>query len=185
MPMINQSGLIDNTLIGTVPSYTPTPTDCAKLNEKESTPRLMSIQSIGIENACLEAIGVADDGTLGAPKEYMSVGYLLNSSNYVKPGVAVYTCHHSFLSDIIALCDDLEELADDGTIIVELNSGQRKTYQVKEVKTVHVTEVDMKEFVTAIEVGKESLSVMTCVGYYDNQIDDISHRLLIRAVLIN
>ena len=168
-----------------VPVYTPTATDCPKLDDEALTPRLLSIPKIAIENNCLEVIGVADDGTLGDPEDMWSnIGYWLNPSpSYVKPGVMVYTCHTSFNPNRLAVCDNLTQLAIDDSIIVELNSGQKKTYQVKDIKNVALAEVDMKEFVMAVVSGKESLSLMTCTGYYNESTGESSHRLLIRAVL--
>ena len=185
LPQIGITAPVESFISKNIPFYTPTPTDCAKLNERDSTPRLISISKIEIENNCLEAIGVADDGTLGDPKDaWVNIGYWLDPSpNYVKDGVAVFTCHTSFNPDRLAVCNGLARLAVEDIIIVELNSGQKKTYQIREVKEVRVDEVDMSEFITAVEPNKESLSIMTCTGVYNMKTGSASHRLLIRASL--
>jgi len=170
-----------------VPAYTPTATDCPKLDDKALTPRLITIPKIAIENNCLEATSVASDGTLGDPQNALeNIGYYLNPSpSYVKPGVMVYTCHTSFNPNRSAVCDNLPQLTTDDLMIVELNSGQKKTYKVQDIKNVALAEVNMEEFVAAVVDGKESLSIMTCAGQYNKSTGLSSHRLLIRAVLID
>jgi hypothetical protein len=181
----NSGGISLGLQITAAPTYDPTPTDCAKLDERDSTPRLISIPRAEIENNCLETISVTNDGTLGDPQDKLiNIGYGLNlAPKYVAPGVAVFTCHSSFNPDKIAVCDHLTELTSGDTIIVELNSGQKKTYQVQEAKTVSLAEVNMAQFVAAITPGEESLSIMTCTGVYNMQTGDASHRLLLRASL--
>ncbi|MDR1969992.1 MAG: class F sortase [Candidatus Nomurabacteria bacterium] len=179
---------VETAAVEVTPFYTPTPTNCAKLDEEESTPRLISIPKIGIKNNCLEVVGIADDGTLGDPQNDVlaNIGYLFNPSlSYVEPGISVYTCHTSFNPNKSAICDNLPQLVVDDSIIVELNSGQKKTYQIKETKSVVLATVDMKEFVTAVIKGIESLSIMTCTGEYNIQTGGASHRLLVRAALVD
>jgi len=163
--------------------FIPTESDCPKLDKYEQTPRLISIPDAYIENACMESVGVSKDGRLGDPQDSeMNFGYWMDSRVYKSGSVAVYTCHISFNPAKNAICDDLNQLVVGSEIIVESNSGQKRIYIVAETKTLPVYEVDMTEFLTPYDPSKKGLSIMTCAGYYNIQIGDASHRLLIRAV---
>jgi len=169
------------------PFYTPTETNCPQLDDKKTTPHLISIPGASIKNNCLETIGIDSDGVLGDPQDiWNNIGYWLNPpAVYVKPNISIFTCHTSFNPERAAICDGLTRLAVSDTVIIELNSGQKLTYAVQDIKTTAKDQVDMNEFVSPIEFGRKSLSIMTCTGQYDTQTGDASHRLSIRAVLIN
>lgn len=161
----------------------PTPSDLCSPSEDESQPYLVTISHIGIENVCIEPVGVGKDGTLGDPNDFSMMGWYTNSAVPTNVGAGLYTCHKSFSSvpEKRALCDQLDEVVEGAEIIVEISSGQKFTYYVDQVKTSLLSEVNMAEFQDVFGEASHGINLMTCAGNWDTKIGDATHRLMVWA----
>lgn len=165
------------------PEYSPTVVENCQPSADKTKPYLVTVASVGIENACVEEIGVTTKGALGDPEENMNMGWYVGSPVPAADGAGIYSCHTSFARNIKAVCTTLHDLENGAEIVVEIASGQKFIYTVKQMKEVLFTEVDMKEFDSVVGGASRGLSIMTCAGTYNQRTGDSTHRLLVWATL--
>jgi sortase (surface protein transpeptidase) len=147
----------------------------------------MSVPAFGLENICVESVGSGQKsaGQLDDPENLWNFGWFKGSPAPGVKGEGIYTCHSGREAGTrkTLLCNELVELKNDDEIIVEVASGKKFTYLVREVKVVPYREVDMVEFQNTIPGYEQGLSLMSCTGTWMVAENTYDHRLTVRAVL--
>ncbi len=145
-------------------------------------PRFLTIESAGVNQACIVPIGVLtpdDSGSqqLDAPKSYYDIGWYNCQMNPIaenrcasptRPGddntatAAIMDGHSCTGSNCIF--DRLTDVKNGDKIIVERGDGEKFTYAVKEVSVVKLADVDMAKMMRPIIHDQEGLNLITCAG---------------------
>ena len=158
------------------------PVDTDSYQVPANNPRYLSIPDLGVDRARVIALGVLapdKDGSqqLDAPKNLNDVGWYNCQINPVvdkrcdKPalpgsgdtGTAAMIDGHS-CSGHSCVFDNLAALKSDDKIIIELGSGTKVNYTVKEVDVVKLSDVDMTKMMRPIVPDQEGLNLITCAG---------------------
>ncbi|MCL2037960.1 class F sortase [Candidatus Saccharibacteria bacterium] len=145
-------------------------------------PRFLTIEAIGINQACVVPIGVLspdENGSqqLDAPKNYHDVGWYNCQINPVasnrcsqptRPGdgdtaIAAVLDGHSCTGNN-CIFDNVTKLKNGDQIVVERGDGKKIEYTVKEVSVVKLADVDMAKMMRPIVSGVEGLNLITCAG---------------------
>jgi hypothetical protein len=165
-------------------TYTPTVVEGCQPAAVTSRPYLMSIPALDIVNVCIEFVGSGKRaaGQLDDPADTWKFGWFKRSAAPGVDGQGVYTCHSGY-GDRQSLCDNLSALSDGAEIILENARGKKFTYQIVEIKITPLQDVDMAEFQSVPAGHSQGISLMTCIGDWDNQLDTMKDRLTVRAVI--
>jgi LPXTG-site transpeptidase (sortase) family protein len=183
-PSVAPVVVVNDAPVETAPKPEPTPSDCYRSNNP-AYPYLISIPAAGIENACLEMVGVKEDAPdqLGDPSDVMAMGYYIGSERPGDSGVGVYICHRSFATTV-ALCNDLPTVQAGDAIVLENAEGVKFNYKITEVETVARQSVDMADFLTQVSrAAEQGVNLVTCVGSWDAANQTGTHRLIVKAIL--
>lgn len=170
--------------------------DNSKLNEEyienhqvaPDEPRYMTIERLGINRARVMGIGVSgDNNQLGDPANVHDVGWYTASA---KPGqmtqnkpAGLYDGHNTGIYER-GVFYRLGDLTTQDLITIERGDGEKLTYQVQEINTVPIADVDMKKMLESAIPDVEGLNIISCSGTWNNELNTYSHRVLVRATLV-
>lgn len=162
----------------------PTSTEVAEYVVAPDKPRYFSIPSLGINNARIVEIGLRSNGELSTPYNIYDVGWYNASALPGTNKVAVMDGHSG--SNGIGVFGKLPRIESGAIITVEMGDSRLYTYRVVDTTTKKVgSEANdyMAEVFSTPELGKGSLSLITCTGDYLLTQKTFSHRFFLRAVL--
>lgn len=176
----------------------PVITDDPRLEKDESVPegewivaadepRYMSIEKLGVVNARVVKVGIKSgtENQLDDPVNIHDVGWYNQS---VKPGygtgnmAGLYDGHNTGYS-ANGVFINLGRLAVGDLIKVERGDGEVFHYEVREVATPLLEEVDMNLMQRSAVSGTEGLNIISCGGDWDEARQTYTHRVTVRAVL--
>ena len=162
----------------------PTSTEVAEYTVDADKPRYFSIPTIGLHNARIVEIGIKSSGELATPYNIYDVGWYDNSALPGTNKVAVMDGHSG--SNGIGVFGKLPYISIGALIQVEMGDGRLYTYRVVDTATKKIGDeanAYMAEAFSTPELGKGSLSLITCTGDYLLTQKTFSHRFFVRAVL--
>ena len=148
-------------------------------------PRYLSVERLGVTNARILSMGVNSKGELDTPQNIFDVGWY-ESSGLPGAGGTMVIDGHNGGPHVHGVFKNLPDLAAGDIIKIERGDGAIFKYQVVENKTVPLSESD-QYMVTALrspEVGKESVTLISCTGEWSQQQDTYLSRQFTRAVLL-
>ena len=148
-------------------------------------PRYLSIERLGVVNSRILPMGVNSKGELDTPMNIFDVGWY-ESSGLPGTGGTMVIDGHNGGPHVHGVFKNLPDLVNGDIIQVERGDGAIFKYQVVENKTVPLSESD-RYMVTASrspEVGKESVTLITCTGEWSQQQGTYLSRQFTRAVLL-
>lgn len=148
-------------------------------------PRYLSIEKLGIDRARIIEIGVNYEGRLQTPASIFDVGWYRSSAKPGQGGVILLDGHNGGPTKE-GVFKHLPELSAGDIITIERGDGKFFRYEVVENKSVSLAEADagMKNMMTAVIPGRESLSIITCTGDWSQVQQTYLSRQFLRAALI-
>lgn len=148
-------------------------------------PRYLSIVSLGITNARIIPVGIKSSGELGTPNNIFDVGWYDSSSRPGYGGTLVIDGHNGG-PHVHGVFKDLPSLKKGDIITVERGDGAIFHYRVVENVTVLLSDSDayMSTALKTPELGKESVTLISCTGEWSQQQRTYLSRQFTRAVLI-
>ena len=148
-------------------------------------PRYLTIDKLGIINARILPMGVNAKGALETPNNIFDVGWYEGSGKPGQGGTSIIDGHNGG-PHVHGVFKDLPALAYGDTIKIERGDGLIYKYKVVENKTVLLSESDayMSTAARTPEVGKESVTLISCTGEWSQSQMTYLSRQFTRAVLI-
>ena len=148
-------------------------------------PRFLSIPSLDIDRARVWEVGLNNKGRLLVPENIFDVGWYRSSG---KPGAGgtLLIDGHNGGPTMEGVFKHLPELNIGDSITIERGDGKFFRYQVVENEQVPLSESDayMTKAMTSPEVGRESLTLITCSGVWSQAQQTYLSRQFVRAVLV-
>ena len=163
----------------------PTEEEVREYTVAPERPRYLSISRLGITNARILPMGVNAKGELDTPQNIFDVGWYESSGLPGQGGTMVIDGHNGG-PHVHGVFKELPILANGDLIQVERGDGTIFKYQVVENNTVPLSEADQYMYTAAKspEVGKESITLITCTGEWSQQQGTYLSRQFTRAVLV-
>ena len=174
---INNAPTVDETAI--------TDTQKAEYIVPADHPRYLTIDKLGIKNARILAVGVNAAGQMDTPMNIFDVGWYTGSDKPGQKGTTIIDGHNGGpnIEGVFKHTPNLQ--AGD---IIKIEMGDSKIYQYKVVDNVAVSldnaDEKMRYAATSPEVGKESVTLITCTGEWSQIQQTYLSRQFTRAVRI-
>jgi sortase (surface protein transpeptidase) len=148
-------------------------------------PRYISIAKLGIVNARILPMGVNAKGELDTPLNIFDTGWYEASGKPGQGGTMLIDGHNGG-PHVHGVFKDLPDLQEGDIIRVERGDGVIYEYSVVENVTVPLDEADAYMIIAAKspELGKESVSIISCTGEWSQQQNTYLSRQFVRAVLV-
>ena len=148
-------------------------------------PRYLSIDSLNIKNAKVIQVGVKSDKKLGTPNNIYDVGWYNGSKKPGENGTMVFDAHSGGPSEH-GIFKNLPEVPINDIIKIERGDGATFYYKVVENKAIPLDEADkyMRTAFRSPELGKSSITLITCSGEWSNVRKTYLSRQFVRAVLV-
>ena len=148
-------------------------------------PRYLSIAKLGIKNARVLKMGINKSGELDTPYGIFDIGWYGQSGKPGKGGVLVMDGHNGG-PNVDGVLKHLNELYAGDEIVIERGDGEIFTYQVVDNKEVPLSEADQYMTIAfqSPAPGKESLTLISCIGEWSQVQQTYLSRQFTRAVLV-
>ena len=157
-------------------------------NVPAGNPRYLSIPKLGIYNSRVIRVSKRGDGRLGTPTNIFDVGWYDGSSKPGQGGTIIIDGHNGgpniegvFKHIDTLVVGDVIEIAVGGSDVIY-------KYRVEENVEVKLENADKymnKEARKSPIEGKESITLITCIGEWSEQQQTYLSRQFVRAVLID
>ena len=161
----------------------PTETEVAEYTVAADRPRYLTIEKLGIAKARVLPVG-SENGEMGTPNNIFDVGWWTESG---KPGQGktMIIDGHNGGPHVKGVFKALPSLATGDIIQVERGDGQVFRYKVVENKEVPLAEADayMHQAAVSPELGKESVTLISCTGEWSQAQGTYLSRQFTRATL--
>ena len=163
----------------------PTVDEVKEYTVAPDRPRYLTIDKLGISKARILAMGVNSRGELETPINIFDVGWYESSGKPGQGGTLIIDGHNGG-PHVHGVFKETPNLVDGDIIKVERGDGVVFKYRVVENKSVLLSESN-SYMVTAArspEVGKESVTLITCTGEWSQSQRTYLSRQFTRAVLV-
>lgn len=151
-----------------------------------SHPRYISIEKLGIKNARIRSLGLKPNNELDTPNNIFDVGWY-NASGLPGEGKTMLMDAHNGGPHVEGVFKHLDRLVNGDLIVIERGDGAIFHYEVVENKAVPIADgAADKYMITALatpEAGKESITLITCIGAWLGTT--YADRQFVRAVLVD
>ena len=164
----------------------PTETEVREYTVAPDRPRYLSISKLGINKARILAMGVNAKGELDTPRNIFDVGWYEASGKPGMNGTAIIDGHNGG-PHVHGVFKNLPDLAVGDEIVIERGDGVVFKYKVVENTAVPLSESDAYMAVAARspELGKESVTLISCTGEWSQQQGTYLSRQFTRAILVD
>ena len=160
----------------------------AEYTVPDSHPRYLSIEKLGITNARVISLGLKSNGEIATPTNIFDVGWYNASGLPGKGGTMVIDAHNGG-PNVEGVFKHLDRLVEGDLIVIERGDGAIFHYEVVENKAVSIENGEADNYmITALstpEPGKESITLITCIGTWSNARQTYLSRQFTRAVLVD
>ena len=163
----------------------PSEEEVVEYNVAPNRPRYLSVERLGVKNARILPMGINNKSELDTPRNIFDVGWYESSGLPGSGGTMVIDGHNGG-PHVHGVFKDLPSLVNGDIIKIERGDGAVFKYKVVENVAVDLGESD-KYMVTALkspEVGKESVTLISCTGEWSQQQGTYLSRQFTRAVLM-
>lgn len=163
----------------------PTEEEVKEYTVAADRPRYLSVEKLGIYNARILPMGVNAKGELDTPRNIFDVGWYEGSGKPGQGGTMVIDGHNGG-PHVLGVFKNLPSLTEGDIIKVERGDGVVYKYKVVENNSVLLSEAD-KYMATAAkspEVGKESVTLISCTGEWSQSQGTYLSRQFTRAILV-
>ena len=147
-------------------------------------PRYLSISKLGINKARILPMGVNASGELDTPRNIFDVGWYEASGKPGQGGTMVIDGHNGG-PHVLGVFKNLPNLVSGDIITVERGDGVIYNYEVVENQSISLSEADayMTTAAKSPQLGKESVTLISCTGEWSQQQRTYLSRQFVRAVL--
>ena len=147
-------------------------------------PRYLSISKLGINKARILPMGVNASGELDTPRNIFDVGWYEASGKPGQGGTMVIDGHNGG-PHVLGGFKNLPNLVSGDIIAVERGDGVIYNYEVVENQSILLSEADayMATAAKSPQLGKESVTLISCTGEWSQQQRTYLSRQFVRAVL--
>lgn len=144
-------------------------------------PRYLSIPKIGVEKARVIVVGRTATNKVDVPRNNFDVGWFNETAKPGTGGTSLIDGHNSIS---IGVFKDLSKLRQGDYIYIEMGSGEILKYRVVENRDMSLQEANdyMTTMLKSPVPGKESISLITCVGNWNQNRNTRDGRTMLRAV---
>ena len=148
-------------------------------------PRYLTVEKLGIRNARILPMGVNTKGELDTPRNIFDVGWYESSGKPGQGGTLMIDGHNGG-PHVHGVFKDLPNLAAGDIIKVERGDGAIYNYKVVENKAVLLSDANKYMSIAARspEVGKESVTLISCTGEWSQSQQTYLSRQFTRAVFV-
>lgn len=164
----------------------PTEEEVAEYVVAADRPRYLTIEKLGVSKARIISVGINSKGELGTPNNIFDVGWYESSGKPGSGGTLLIDGHNGG-PNVLGVFKDLPSLVYGDIIQVERGDGEIFQYKVVENVTVPLEEsnVYMATAMRSPEVGKESVTLISCTGEWSSLQGTYLSRQFTRAVLVD
>ena len=162
----------------------PTEQEVREYTVAPDRPRYLSVSKIGVNKARILPMGVNASGELDTPRNIFDVGWYEASGKPGQGGTMVIDGHNGG-PHVLGVFKNLPNLVKGDIITVERGDGVIYNYEVVENQSVPLSEADayMSTAAKSPELGKESVTLISCTGEWSQQQQTYLSRQFVRAVL--
>ena len=148
-------------------------------------PRYLSIEKLGVKNARVLSMGLTKDGALDTPYNIFDVGWY-NRSGKPGSGSVMVIDGHNGGPGVAGVFKNLNQLYPGDLIVIERGDGEKFTYKVVENRDVSLDDADqyMSKAFTSPVVGEEALTLISCIGGWNQTYQTYDHRQFTHAILV-
>ena len=163
----------------------PTEDEVREYKVAADRPRYLTIEKLRITNARVLPMGVNTNGELKTPNNIFDVGWYDASGKPGYGGTMIIDGHNGGPTRY-GVFKELPSLAAGDIIKIERSDGEIFNYSVVENITVPLAEADTYMGTASVspEMGKESVTLITCTGEWDKNQGTYLSRQFTRAVLV-
>lgn len=151
-----------------------------KLSTFSEQPTKLAIKSIGV-NAPIVALGLTKTGAMAAPDNNTDIGWYDQSAKVGETYYAMLLDGHRGVAGRWGVLRRLRDLKKYDEIDVTTESGRTASYQVREIVTERVDQVDMRRALLPHAPGLQSLTLITCDGSYNQAKNVYDKRTIVYA----
>jgi LPXTG-site transpeptidase (sortase) family protein len=144
-------------------------------------PRILTITSIGVKSRILQ-VGVSNSNELMTPRNIYDTAWYTGSAKPGENGAAIIDGHYSGPTSH-GVFSKLDHLKAGDAITIERGDGKVLNFEVRQVETKKVTEVDMGKLMVSVDTNRPGLNLITCGGDYNAKSNEFNERTMIYAVL--
>lgn len=146
-------------------------------------PRYLNVESLGITDARILALGISGDGAVATPSSIYDVGWFDGSAKPGTGGVSLIVGHVSGVS-AAGVFGSIHTLNAGDMVEVELGNGDVLSYRVDGVEPFPADKVDMSRVLQYNPNGAEGLNLITCFGSFDSARQQYRERLVVYTTRI-
>lgn len=148
-------------------------------------PRFLNIARLKVKNARIFAMGTFGDGQLKTPNNIFDIGWYQKSAKPGTGGTAIFDGHNGGPTKT-GVFKHLISLTTDDVIAIEMGNGNIYRYRVTDNVTIPLSEADQYMSKTQVSPvpGRESISLISCIGEWSSSQQTYLSRQFVRAVRI-
>ena len=152
-----------------------------KLEPIYSRPVRLVIPEINVETY-IEKVGVEEDGTLGLPSDWNTVGWYKKSSKAGESGNVVLDGHYDDNYGRPAIFWGLKNLKTDDKVMLVDTFGRTYSYQITETFYLDISDSERLEVLESND-SRNDLTLITCGGVWLPAEQTYNKRLVVKAEL--
>ena len=163
--------------------------DDAKNQHKvqSSYPRFLSIDSLGVKNSRVFAMGVKETGELDTPPNIFDTGWHQDSALPGEGGGALLMDGHNGGPTRDGVFKQLPSLKIGSDIVIERGDGHKFIYRAKRVEVVSLESLNsggMSKLTKSINQNTQGLNIISCTGNWIPAQQTYDKRVVVQAELI-
>lgn len=151
-----------------------------KLATFSEQPTRLAIKSIGVD-APIVALGLTKNGDMEAPNNNTDIGWYYQSAKAGETEYAMLLDGHRGVAGQWGVLRYLGDVRQRDEIGITTESGRTVSYQVREIVTERVDQVDMRRALLPYAPGSQSLTLITCDGSYNQAKNVYDKRTIVYA----
>lgn len=151
--------------------------------EQEPAPVALDVETIGIDDAPIDPVGILPDGSMEIPEDIRRIGwYEYGPSPGEAEGSAVITAHIDSRTQGRGVFYYLDELAPGERVEVTMSDGSTRAFEVFETR--QIPKVDLPTGDLFRRDGAPVLALITCGGEFDESSRHYQDNIVVLATPI-
>ena len=163
----------------------PTEAEVREYTVAADRPKFLTVERLGIHNARILPMGLTNEGALDTPRNIFDVGWYEQSGKPGQGGTLIIDGHNGG-PHVKGVFKNLPNLSIGDIITITRGDNIVYKYSVVENVEVPLSEADayMVKAAQSPEMGKESVTLISCTGEWSQQRGTYLSRQFTRAVLV-
>lgn len=160
----------------------PTEQEVAEYFVAADMPRYFTAPKASVEKSRIRSVGLTAENKIGVPKNNFDVAWYNRSAKPGSGGTVLIDGH----SGTYGVFRNLNKLIRGDRVFVEMGNGTIYEYEVYETKDLPLADANnyMSAMMRSPVEGTESLSLITCSGYWSQNMQSYTKRTMIRALYV-